>query len=706
MRYVDVNDHQGVIQPKEEMPEWQRKLPAHLQNYRIPWGPIGEPVYRKSYSQKTEDGRNESYPQTVVRAVDGNCSLVDAKFIEEGEREKLYELLLTFGGLPAGRHLNASGMKGRQFLFNCHASGWDPLEPGAHFTFLFDALMMGGGVGANYSNRYMESLPIVHNPIHLHIKCREDHPNLGEFNTLVSEHNGDAAGLTFQVPDSREGWVEAVDLIFEEAYAADGPSERVLTIDVSGIRARGMRLKTSGGIACGPGPLVTMLTDIVSHLNGCVGRKLTSLDAMTLDHTLAGCVIAGGKRRSSRMSVKSWRDTDIFEFIHCKRVDGVHWSTNISVEIDDDFTDALKNISSPLYAQAKRVMREVVLGKRTNGEPGLWNRSLSMIGERLAELMYCPNPCGEIGLRMWENCNLGHINLGAFVGKPIGALKEAFRLMTRWLVRATFGDIPSQRQREVVDENRRIGVGFFGFHEWLALNGFKYSDCWKNEWVINKLKAFREVVDCEAASYADSLGIPRPIKTTTLAPTGTVAILPGTTTGAQAMMAPWFKRLVRYSSMQDELAVKKLEGYEILKDDDVADTEIVVYWCEDPLVAKVRAAGFEPSEILEGQYDVPFEASLKVQAMLQDVWANNAISFTINLKKQTMPTEEEMEAALIEHLPRLKGTTVFAPVDIDGAASRKNVPIQPISQREFEAYTGRKERTMIEDECKGACPVK
>ena len=68
------------------------------------------------------------------------------------------------------------------------------------------------------------------------------------------------------------------------------------------------------------------------------GRRFSSEDAMSLDHTLAACVIAGGKRRSSRMSVKNWKDHDIFEFINCKRNDGVHWTTNISVEIDNDFS--------------------------------------------------------------------------------------------------------------------------------------------------------------------------------------------------------------------------------------------------------------------------------------------------------------------------------------------------------------------------------
>src|SRR5208283_156685 len=109
------------------------------------------------------------------------------------------------------------------------------------------------------------------------------------------------------------------------------------TIDVSNIRKRHSLLKSSGGVACGPGPLVEMLSDFTKHVNGCYGRRLDWEDCMVLDHSLAACVIAGGKRRSSRMAVKNWKDPGIFKFINIKREDGAHWTTNISVEIDDDF---------------------------------------------------------------------------------------------------------------------------------------------------------------------------------------------------------------------------------------------------------------------------------------------------------------------------------------------------------------------------------
>lgn len=684
-----------------------------LETFKPPFGPIGRDVFYRTYSHRLENGTNETFPQTIVRTVDGNLALVPSRHVEEGEREKLIGLFCTMAGLPAGRHLSASGRPGRQFLFNCHAAGWDDAEPSAHFSFLFDELMQGGGVGSNYSNRYLKTLGNISRQIDLHIICSDEHPDLHEFAHLLSDHDGSKFEHIITVQDSREGWVDTTDDLFRVSFGQDSKDEVTdesedeitVTVDVSYIRSRGSLLKTSGGIACGPGPLVSMLTDLVKHLNGCYGRRLTSLDAMRLDHILASCVIAGGKRRSSRMSVKNWKDYDIFEFINCKREDGAHWTTNISPEIDDEFIAAYHDETHEFHDHARRVMRAVILGKRSNGEPGLWNRDAASKGERNPELMFCPNPCGEIGLQMWENCNLGHINLEAFAPQPDGTkpvveMEEAFRLMARFLVRATFGDIPQPRQREVVDRNRRIGVGFFGYHAWLALHGIKYSESWKNEWAFEKLSNMFKVVVQASDAYAEEMGIPCPVKHTTLAPTGTTALLPGTTSSAQCLITAWFKRLVRFSDMDEKLKVLRLEGHTVYPDEDAPNTSIVEYWCEDPLVAKVRAMGFDPAEVLESQYDISLEDSLAIQARLQRDYVDNAISFTINMRPEDMPDEEEMERAFISFLPAIKGTTFFP------EKSRKNSPIQPLTKEQFDAHTGPKQIMNLEFECKTGCPVK
>jgi ribonucleoside-triphosphate reductase len=666
-----------------------------FKNKKVMWGPLGETVFNRTYSRTKIDGTKETWPETVLRVVSGNLGLVDPSCIEQDEREKLIDLIFNFGFVPAGRHLSCSGVKDRQFLFNCHSSGWDFADPAAHFTFAFDQLMQGGGVGSNYSNRYLSTLPCIKKAVDLKITCRSSHPNINEFSKLLT-NNTDNTELYYFVPDTREGWVEALEIILKAAYGYESVPYSSICIDVSDIRERGKPLVTSGGIACGPEPLVSMLHKFTSYLNMSVGHRLQSLQAMTLDHIVADCVIAGGKRRSSRMSVKSWKDMDIFHFLDCKANDGEHWSTNISVETDDEFEEAWKAKDE----RAVKIMNKIAAGKLSNGEPGIWNRSLSMQGEREPDKMFCPNPCGEIGLQMWENCNLGHINLQYFAEKPLRHAIEAFRLATRWLMRATFGDIPQERQREVVDKNRRIGVGILGYHGWLALNGIKYSESWKSDFVKEKLAQFRKTVDDEAVSYAAVINIPIPVKTTTVAPTGTIALLPGVAGAVQALIAKWFKRLVRYYNIDPELAIKKATGYPTYVDKDAKSTEIVEYWCEDPLVALLESRGLDANALIESQDEINLEDSLEVQSMVQSIYANNAIAYTINLPDTKLPTVEELCNQLMSRHSKLKGTTLY--VD----KSRVNSPIQRITKEQFDAYNGPKEVVQIEEECRNGCPTK
>lgn len=595
---------------------------------------------------------------------------------------------------------------------NCHAAGYDPQDPAAHFTFMFDHLMQGGGVGSNYSNRYLENLPPIKNEVEIHIVCRGDHPDYAEIEnhlatqTTIDGVMGSGPYIRHEVADSREGWVESGGILLNAAYGnlkanTDRIGKRVIVFDVSGVRKKGAILITSGGKAAGPGPLVDLLRGMAVVMRQCVGRRLTSIDAMNLDHAIAKCVVAGGKRRSSRMSVKSWKDSNVLDFISCKEIDGKHWTTNISVEIDNDFFKAYSDLENPMHAVAYMVFHESVQAMRKNGEPGFWNRSLSQVGERDPELMFCPNPCGEICLYMWESCNLGHVNLEFFAKHPLNQTKEAFRLMTRFLMRATFSDIPNGRQKEVVSKNRRIGVGFMGFHPWVMLHGIKYSEAHANPMVAKRLSEFRAVVDSEKVSYAAQLGIPVPVKGTSEAPNGTGALLPGTTSAFQAMFSPWGIRRVRMSDTDTELATKTREGYPVYVDPQARNTKIVEFWYEDPLIAKLKSAGLDPEMLVEGQDDIPFDVSLSLQRLVQTVYADNAVSFTINVPNKKRPSLLDMKNSLLSHLPFLKGTTYFPDV------SRSFPPFERKTKAEFDAYTGPKEIATIEQEClNGACPVK
>lgn len=673
------------------------------------WGPVGREVYERTYRRAKADGSLETWRDTVERVVRGNTSLVDEKFIEPGERAKLFDLIYNFKAIPAGRHLWVSGIDGRQFLFNCHRAAFTE-NMTDHYTFTFDQLMQGGGVGANYSNRYIDPYNIVRNKVELHIVCDPSHPDYEEIKPYLSTEISYDWNGAVAVQDSREGWVDALALTIEKAFEGLAPDyqNNLLVLDVSPVRERGRKIRGFGGTASGPTALAIMLQKVAGLLNDRVYQKLSSLDHMLIDHEIATCVVAGNVRRSARMSIKSWKDPDIFDFINCKDGASGHWSTNISVEIDDEFFKALKKKNK--HAQA--VYREVVTGMLTNGEPGFYNISLASEGE--VGDVGSTNPCGEIALENWENCNLGHINVDAFADDFEGG-KEAFRLMARFLIRATFGDIPNPLQRAVVDRNRRIGVGFFGFQGWLAKQGVRFSDSHRNRYVRKTLRDWKAAVDKEKRRYAFQLRIPEPIKGTTIAPTGSVAKLPGKSEGIHPIYGRYFIRRIRFSNDDPQLHELIAQGYETEACVYTTNTTVVNFYCKDNMLDDQAI----DESLVEQADEISLADMLAVQSMVQECYADNAVSFTVNLPatgyiEKMNPWTGEVEeqpvalgmldealATIIHYLPHVKGTTLM----VDG--SRPQSPYQRISKAEYDLYEYVKSTGSGFDECgTGACPIK
>ncbi len=654
----------------------------------VNFGVLGKTVYDRTYSRIKPNGEKENWPETVLRVVNGNCNLVSDKYIEDQEQEKLFELIYNFKAIPAGRSLWVSGVPGRQFLFNCHNSSWTE-DVTEHFTFLFDELCKGGGVGSNYSNRYIERYEPVQNELALHIVCSKHHRDYQTFSKKLStKYSADWTG-SITIEDSREGWVAALKILLDYFWSAAVDKEQLI-FDVSNIRPKGSRIKGFGGIASGPVPLIVMLEEVAALLNSKYMKKLSSLDFMLVDHLIAGCVISGNVRRSARMSMKSWQDTDIIDFINCKLDLQSHWTTNISVEIDDDFFTAWKKGNK----HAKLVFSKAVEAMMTRGEPGFWNRSMSQVGEVEPELIESTNPCGEIALQGFENCNLGHINLAAFADDK--ERQEAFRLMARFLIRNTFGDILNSKQQEVVKKNRRIGVGFFGYQTWLVKNGIKYSESHHNQFVIQSLKKYYEVVRSAAREYAFELRIPEPIKVTTIAPTGTIALLPGETTGIQPIYTRYGIRRIRFADNDEQLANYETEAIE---QDIYSDTtKVVKFYYKDRLVEIAENLQLDVEDVVEQQNQIHLADMLSVQAMIQDVYADNAVSFTANIQPNAL-TKKEVKGILMSYLPRLKGTTIM----ID--ESRPQAPYEMIDRSEFEKHQGIVGHGNL-DCANGACPVR
>lgn len=673
------------------------------------WGPTGREVYERTYSRKKADGTPETWLETVTRTVDGNLALVPKQYHDEGERDALIELFYSFKAIPAGRHLWMSGVPGRQYLFNCHHAGWDTTDPARHFTFVFRQLMMGGGVGANYSNQYVRQFTL-YQPVDLHIVCDPEHPDYAEVQPYISpSYAWDWTG-SIDIEDSREGWAEGLELVLKNAMVMR-PALEPLVLNLSNVRHRGALIKTFGGVASGPGPLAKLLSDVAQTLSdawraqafsehGSPETPLATAVAMDIDHAIATCVVSGNVRRSARMSIKWWRDWNIFDFIHCKEDQQHNWSTNISVEVDDDFWAAVQYPEQhPHGEHATQVLRAVAEGMLRNGEPGLYNRSLAQVGE--VGQVSSTNPCGEIALEEWENCNLGHINLDAFANNSEAAA-DAFRLMTRFLVRATFGDIPDEAQREVVLRNRRIGVGFFGYAGWVAKRGVKFSESHSDYETVTWLQSWAMTVRDEARRYAFQLRIPEPVKTTTVAPTGTIAKLAGRSEGLHPIYARYFIRRIRYAADDPQVDMLRATGHTVVPDIYAPNTSVVEFITKDTLVDEVQAQGLDPDEYVQSADEVDVRDMLKVQAMVQSVYADNAVSFTINVEPDTMLPEDLM-GLLARVGPEVKGTTVM----VDG--TRELAPYERLTHAEFQersVYGVTVDDSYDPDCASGACPVR
>ncbi|MFJ3084406.1 ribonucleoside-triphosphate reductase, adenosylcobalamin-dependent [Streptomyces halstedii] len=646
-------------------------------------------VYERTYSRQKPDGSMESWPETVQRVVDGNLALVEPRYIEEGEREALTEMIESFKILPAGRHLKSSGVNDFA-LNNCWAAGWDSSKPEEHFTFTLLRLAEGGGVGANYSSRYLEDFPPVQVPVNVHIVCDPKHPDYYDMydSGLISMEYSHTWAGAYPVEDSREGWAAALgDLIRTAHDPKTRHTQRVY--DVSRVRCKGSPLKTFGGTASGPEPFAEMMQEVgsvlsyVFHETTGTSGHIDGLDAMHIDHVIAKAIVAGGVRRSARMSIMRWDDPQIFDFINIK-AEGGHWTTNISVEVDQDFLDQLGILTTHLgpfdgaLTHVHEVLQAIAEGMLRNGEPGVWNSALTSEGE--VDGTYTTNPCGEATLTPWEPCNLGSVNLGAFVdgwgNVDNRGLEKAHRFITRYLIRATFAEVADGKSADAIYRYRRIGVGHLGFADYLFKIGVKYTEAPFSGFVEEDLSWWAGTVDEAAAEYANELRIPVPIKKRVIAPTGTTSKLAGVSGEAvHAPFADYFIRRIRFSALEPSEVAQveeyRRKGYRVEPCRYAANTLVVEIPTKDSLLDEL-----EYPEYFQHAGELTIRDMLNVQRMYQEYWADQAVSYTANVDPSKY-TAEELAGLLTEYLPDLKGTTCFPEM------SMPQSPYERISREEY-----------------------
>ena len=546
---------------------------------KTPWGEVGYPVFKRTYARPIEEGLNqtEEWDQTVDRVIGAYRDQLNVGFttFEEGELKKI---MLELKGTVAGRFLWQLGTKtvdrlGLPSLQNCaFVVVDDPIRP---FTWAFEMLMLGSGVGFNIQRENVYQLPKV--------KSR------------VKVERTDVNDADFIVPDSREGWVELLRRVLEASFFTG----RDFTFATHLIRSKGSAIKGFGGTASGPEDLVWGMIEINNILNARSGRRIRPVDALDLMNIIGKIVVAGNVRRSAQIALG---DPDDIEYLRAKRWDlgGIpNWR-------------AMSN-NSVVCSDVSQLPEEFWEGYNGNGEPyGLINLEASRKMGRTFEIEYPDpdvqgfNPCAEQSLANYETCCLAEIYL------PNIEHYEELKKVARYLYRINKHSLgikcAIKETEDIVHKNMRMGIGVTGYLQATEEQRSWLSDCYEY------LRAYDK-------EYSRLAGYPASIKLTTIKPSGTLSLLAGVTPGAHPGYSEHYIRRIRMSADSDLASTSRKHGYHVeyvLNFDGTEDksTVVVSFPCKFP--SHTMFAG-----------DMTAIDQLEVVKRLQAEWSDNAVSVTI-----------------------------------------------------------------------------
>ncbi|OGM12839.1 ribonucleoside-diphosphate reductase, adenosylcobalamin-dependent [Candidatus Woesebacteria bacterium RIFCSPLOWO2_01_FULL_39_23] len=443
----------------------------------------------------------------------------------------------------------------------------------------------------------------------------------------------------------------------------------------SRLRPHGEIVRSSRGIASGP----------VSFMK--------IFDAATNE------IKQGGKRRGANMGILRVDHPDILEFIHCKEEGGIT-NFNISVAITDAFMEALKNDSEyDLIApkkddkgvslrvvgklSARKVWDEIAEGAWKTGDPGLI--FLDRINKGSANPVpplgpvESTNPCGEQPLYPYDSCNLGSIFLQKFVVDNNGEksidwekLKEVARVSTRFLDDVIeMNPYPLKEIRQTSLAIRRIGLGVGGWADLLVELGIPYD----SEEALTLGEKIMKVIETESVAATHELakdrgpfplwgvsiyknGKPRRNSTvTTIAPTGSISILAGASSGIEPLFAIAYQHIVKDKSLDRTLTFVNPKFEEVAKRRGFWTDELKRKIGEHGVVREVDGVPDDVKRVFGTAHEINHDWHIRHQAAFQK-YTENAVSKTINMRNETNVSDIK-EAYLLAWETDCKGVTVF-----------------------------------------------
>ena len=712
--------------------------------------------------------RRETWQEVADRVAHGNVGLIphfdpsvskDAEMLNLDEFAVMQRHLRIGTMLMSGRHLQHGDKnqydRPQEVFCNCATSAV------SHLSFLL--LLSGAGVGRAYDDAmmvtdYSEHMPTVVcviDPMHADAQSGEIvAPDSRNARHLYNEKEI----VEFRVPDSREGWAQAIEMIelltYQQTFA-----DYVLMLDFSDVREKGSPIKgMQNRPASGPGPLIQAIEN-VARIKGSGMKPWRA--ALYVDHYMAECVLVGGARRAARMSTKRWTDPDIFEFINVKD-GGYLWSSNNSVTVDAQFWDYVEGKGDDGSATWKEesawalavfnAMCEASY-KHGTGEPGFINQDQLVANDdgidrytdgtfarsnlyqqqalteammadlarraNKAEYSMITNPCGEIALFMLGGyCVIGDV-VPYHAGDDDEFAEEAFRQTVRALMRVNTMDCLYKKE---VKRTNRIGVSMTGIHEYaLSRFGMGFRDLIdekkaKRFWAM--IQRFALAVEDEARSYAAGLDVTVPHTMRTIKPAGTTSKLFGLSEGAHLAAMREYIRWVQFRSDDPLIDEYKDLGYPIKRLTTYSGTTIVGFPTKPEIIKLSERLGAEDQVVIA--IEATPEEQYQWVKLLEKYWINaggegegsvgNQVSYTLKYDPDVV-SFEDFKALMLANQRHVRCCTVMPTGD---TSAYEYLPEEAVTKHEYEmiveAITA--ENEIAEDigeehvDCAtGACPI-
>ena len=485
------------------------------------------------------------------------------------------------------------------------------------FCFLMDASMLGVGVGF-------------------------DTKGAGE---IVVKGIDEKRETTYQIPDTREGWVESLKLLLESYF--HGQAE--VKFDYSKIRLAGEPIKGFGGVSSGPEPLEEVHNDIRKVLDNNAGQPITITTIVDIMNLIGKCVVAGNVRRTAEIV---FGDPTSEEYLDLKNYkvnphrDQYGWTSNNSVfaELGMDYTEIAKRIVD-------------------NGEPGLaWldnMRHYSRMkngGDDKDHRVMGGNPCLEQSLESYELCCLvetfpdNHDDLEDY--------KRTLKYAYLYAKTVTLGRTHWSDTNRVMLRNRRIGCSVSGVAQFITNRGLNEFRDW--------LEGGYDTIQDWDKIYSDWFAIPRSVKTTSVKPSGTVSLLAGATPGLHYPESRFYTRRIRLSVNSELVEPLKKAGYKIEPAFGSEDSTLVV---EVPV---------DVGEGIRTAAELSIWEQFSLAAFLQRHWADNQVSCTVTFDPEK--EGDEIPFVLNYFQYHLKGISLLPRHDY---GAYPQMPYEAIEEKEY-----------------------